>query len=113
MVGSVSAPATASVGAVRATAAEESRSRPRGARAGYSSSPSPSRPARIAWRTMPARKRTRSYSLDALGQEGQAIDDELLDHLSPTLSEHINIHGTLTFDIDAELARRGHRPLRR
>ncbi|WP_296370991.1 Tn3 family transposase [Pseudonocardia sp.] len=47
---------------------------------------------------------------------GRRVDDVLLAHLSPAHSENIGLFGTITVDIDAELAQldpSGHRPLRR
>jgi hypothetical protein len=47
--------------------------------------------------------------------QGRFIDDELLAHISPARSENIGLFGTITVDIDAELAQlgpTGHRPLR-
>jgi hypothetical protein len=51
-------------------------------------------------------------ALDVLRAEGHPVEDEHTVHLSPALSDHINIHGSLTFDVEQELARTGHRPLR-
>lgn len=51
-------------------------------------------------------------ALDALQAEGHPVTDDNAAHLSPALSDHINIHGSLTFDVERELARTGHRPLR-
>jgi len=51
-------------------------------------------------------------ALDALRAEGTPVGDEHAAHLSPALSDHINIYGSLTFDVERELARTGHRPLR-
>lgn len=47
--------------------------------------------------------------------QGRHIDDEILAHISPAQSENIGLFGTITVDIDAELAQlgpTGHRPLR-
>lgn len=47
---------------------------------------------------------------------GRRVDDKLLAHFSPAHSENIGLFGTITVDIDAELAQldpAGHRPLRR
>jgi hypothetical protein len=47
--------------------------------------------------------------------QGRRVDEELLAHISPAHSENIGLFGTITVDIDAELAqldRTGHRPLR-
>jgi Tn3 transposase DDE domain len=51
-------------------------------------------------------------ALEALRKEGLAVTDEQVLHLSPALLDHINIYGSLTFDVEAELARTGHRALR-
>jgi Tn3 transposase DDE domain-containing protein len=50
--------------------------------------------------------------LDALRSEGFPITDEAAAHLTPAQHDHINFYGTYSFDIDAELSREGHRPLR-
>ncbi len=47
--------------------------------------------------------------------QGRQIDDEALAHISPAQSESIGLFGSITVDIDAELAQlgpTGHRPLR-
>jgi TnpA family transposase len=51
-------------------------------------------------------------ALDALRDEGFAVTDEATAHLTPVQHDHINFYGTYSFDIDAELCREGHRPLR-
>lgn len=51
-------------------------------------------------------------ALNALRAEGTPVNNDHAAHLSPALSEHINIYGSLTFDIERELARADHRPLR-
>ena len=51
-------------------------------------------------------------TIDALRGEGFEISDELAGHLTPAQHDHINFYGTYSFDIDAELRREGHRPLR-
>ena len=46
---------------------------------------------------------------------GRRVDRELLAHVSPAQSDNIGLFGTITVDIDAELAQldpTGHRPLR-
>jgi hypothetical protein len=50
--------------------------------------------------------------LDALRSEGFPITDEAAAHLTPAQHDHINFYGIYSFDIDAELSREGHRPLR-
>ena len=50
-------------------------------------------------------------ALDSLRREGVEITDEAATHLTPAQHDHIN-YGTYSFDIDAELRREGHRPLR-
>ena len=50
-----------------------------------------------------------------LRERGRRVDDELLAHISPAQSENIGLFGTITVDIDHELAQldpTGHRPLR-
>ena len=44
--------------------------------------------------------------------EGYDVRDEQILHLSPAFLEHVNVYGSLTFDVERELARTGHRPLR-
>jgi hypothetical protein len=54
-------------------------------------------------------------AVDHLHGRGRRIDPELLAHISPAQSDTIGLFGTITVDIDAELARldpAGHRPLR-
>jgi hypothetical protein len=33
-------------------------------------------------------------------------------HLTPAQDDHINLYGTYSFDVETELQRKGHRPLR-
>jgi hypothetical protein len=42
----------------------------------------------------------------------EEIADEDAAHLTPAQHDHINFYGTYSFDIDAELRRKGHRPPR-
>jgi len=51
-------------------------------------------------------------TLDALRTEGRDVVDEIDAHLTPAQHDHINFYGTYSFDLDAELRREGHRPLR-
>ncbi len=54
-------------------------------------------------------------AVDELRGQGRLVDDALLAHISPARSENVGLFGTITVDIDAELARlgpTGHRPLR-
>jgi TnpA family transposase len=51
-------------------------------------------------------------ALDVLRAEGMQVTDEVAAHLTPAQHDHINFYGTYSFDIDAELSREGHRPLR-
>jgi hypothetical protein len=51
-------------------------------------------------------------TLDALRDEGFDVTDEAAAHLTPAQHDQINFYGTYSFDIDAELQREGHRPLR-
>ncbi|MEU4381746.1 Tn3 family transposase [Micromonospora echinofusca] len=56
-----------------------------------------------------------AMAVDRLRAAGRDIPDELLAHISPAHSENINFFGTITVDIEAELAKldeRGVRPLR-
>ena len=50
-------------------------------------------------------------ALDALRADGHDVD-ETVAHLTPAQHDHINFYGTYSFDLDAELRREGHRPLR-
>jgi Tn3 transposase DDE domain len=51
-------------------------------------------------------------TIDALRADGIEVTDEIAAHLTPAQGHHINFYGTYSFDIDAELRREGHRPLR-
>jgi hypothetical protein len=51
-------------------------------------------------------------TLDALRRQGQPVTDEDAAYLPPAPIDHINIHGSLTFDVERELARTAHRALR-
>lgn len=51
-------------------------------------------------------------TIDALRADGIEVGDETAAHLTPAQHDHINFYGTYSFDIDAELCRDGHRPLR-
>jgi Tn3 transposase DDE domain len=51
-------------------------------------------------------------ALEALRHDGHLVTDENVAHLSPALIDHINIYGSLTFDVEHELSRKGHRALR-
>jgi len=61
---------------------------------------------------------TAEYLGLAVGQlrgQGRSVEDDLLAHLSPAQSEKVGLFGTITVDIDHELAQlgpTGHRPLR-
>ena len=55
-------------------------------------------------------------AVDHLRAEGRRVDPELLAHVSPAQSDNIGLFGTITVDIDAELARldpTGHRAVLR
>ncbi len=52
------------------------------------------------------------HALDALRADGYPLTDEAAAHLTPAQHDHINFYGTYSFDIDAELRREGHYPLR-
>ena len=51
-------------------------------------------------------------ALDALRADGYAVTDEAAGHLTPAQHDHINFYGTYEFDVETELRRQGHRPLR-
>ena len=54
-------------------------------------------------------------AVDHLHGRGRRVDPQWLAHISPAQSDNIGLFGTITVDIDAELARldpAGHRPLR-
>jgi hypothetical protein len=64
----------------------------------------------IAWTT-----EYLGLAVERLRAQGRRVDEELLAHMSPAHSENIGLFGTITVDIDAELAQldpTGHRPLR-
>jgi hypothetical protein len=52
------------------------------------------------------------HALDALRADGHQVTDEAAANLTPAQHDHINFYGTYSFDIDAELRRARHRPLR-
>ncbi len=54
-------------------------------------------------------------AIEQLRSQGRRVDDTILAHMSPAQSEPIGLIGTITVDIDHELAQldlTGHRPLR-
>ena len=51
-------------------------------------------------------------ALDALRAEGYPVTEEAVGHLTPAQHDHINFYGTYHFDVESELRRQGHRPLR-
>lgn len=51
-------------------------------------------------------------ALDALRAEGYPVTDVAAAHLTPAQHDHINVYGTYSFDVETELCREGHRPLR-
>jgi TnpA family transposase len=54
-------------------------------------------------------------AVDTLGAAGRVIDPALLGHISPAHTENVNFFGSITVDIDRELAKLaadGYRPLR-
>jgi len=61
---------------------------------------------------------TTEYYGRARGQmraKGRQVDDEVLAHISPAQSEHVNFFGAITVDVNHELAKldpTGYRPLR-
>ena len=55
-------------------------------------------------------------AVDHMHAQGRRVDPDLLVHVSPAQSDNIGLFGTITVDIDAELAQldpTGHRPLRK
>lgn len=64
----------------------------------------------IAWMT-----EYLGLAVEHLRAQGRRVEQELLAHVSPAQSDNIGLFGTITVDIDAELAHldtTGHRPLR-
>jgi hypothetical protein len=55
---------------------------------------------------------TTTYLGDALRAEGYPVIDEDAAHLTPAQHDHINFYGTYSFDVETELRREEHRPLR-
>ena len=54
-------------------------------------------------------------AVEQMRAQGRQVDDAVLAHISPAQSESVGLFGTITVDIDAELAQlgpTGHRPLR-
>ena len=51
-------------------------------------------------------------ALDALRADGYNVTDEAAGRLTPAQHDHINFYGTYSFDVETELQRKGHRPLR-
>jgi hypothetical protein len=51
-------------------------------------------------------------ALDALRADGYPVTDEAAGHLTPAQHDHINFNSTYHFDMESELRRQGHRPLR-
>jgi hypothetical protein len=54
-------------------------------------------------------------AVEQLRSQGRVVDDTLLAHLSPAQLDNVGLIGTITVDIDHELAQldpTGHRPLR-
>jgi len=51
-------------------------------------------------------------ALDALRADGYPVTDEHAAHLTPAQHDHNNLYGTYSFDLETELRREGHRPLR-
>jgi Tn3 transposase DDE domain len=78
-------------------------------------SPGSARLMRLPSGASPICARTITYlgdTIDALRADGIEVTDEIAAHLTPAQHDHINFYGTYSFDIDAELRRDGHRPLR-
>lgn len=61
----------------------------------------------VVWNT-----RYMSAALEHLRSSGHEVDEADLEHLSPLLSEHINVHGSYHFDLSGPSRRQGLRPLR-
>ena len=55
---------------------------------------------------------TTTYICDALRADGYLVTEETAGHLTPAHHDHINFYGTFEFDVESELRRQGHRPLR-
>jgi hypothetical protein len=58
---------------------------------------------------------TTTYLGDALGAlraDSYPVTDTATAHLTPAQHDHINFYGTYSFDVENELRREGHRPLR-
>ncbi len=54
-------------------------------------------------------------AVEQIRAQGRHLHDAVLAHISPAQSESVGLFGTITVDIDAELAQlgpTGHRPLR-
>jgi len=51
-------------------------------------------------------------ALDALRADGHPLTDADAAHLRPAQHDHISFYGTCSFDVETELRREGHRPLR-
>jgi len=51
-------------------------------------------------------------ALNALRANSYPVTDEAAPHLTPAQHDHINFYGTYSFDVETELRRQGHRPLR-
>jgi Tn3 transposase DDE domain len=53
-------------------------------------------------------------AVESMRRSGRRVDDEVLAHISPAHSEHINFFGSIDVDIEGELAQfgpTGYRPL--
>ena len=64
----------------------------------------------VAWNT-----EYLARAVAVLRAAGETVDDDLLAHISPALTEHVGFYGTYSFDVDSELADldpTGYRPLR-
>ncbi len=61
----------------------------------------------VVWDT-----RHMSAALEHLRSRGHEVDETDLEHLSPLLSEHINLHGSYHFDLSGASRRQWLRPLR-
>ena len=54
----------------------------------------------------------RGDALNPLRVDGYPLNDKNEAHLTPAQHDHINFYGTYSFDLETELRREGHRPLR-
>jgi hypothetical protein len=60
----------------------------------------------------PNRRLRLAGALDGAVDGGSPVTGEDAAHLTPAQHDHINFYGTYYFDLETELRREGHRPLR-